>query len=102
MEGKHDIHVFLNVIDSKTHRFVEKEVFDKDIVIYLKDLSDILQVSKPTISRLKELGIITVYEEKPSIMIDGDKYKYDNRYGWLQCYNLNIIKERITSYILSK
>ncbi len=93
LTGKHKISIR---IDGET-------VTDKDIIIYAKDLIEILGITKPTFKRLNELGIILQYEfPVRNISIDGQAVKYKNRSGWLSYYNLNDIRMKLNTYIKNR
>lgn len=89
LSGKHDITICIG----------DKELKDKDITILAKDLLVILDVSKPTLVRLKNLGIIIRYDSRARIRIDEQNIEYKHKYGWLDYYDLNDIREKLNAYL---
>lgn len=76
---------------------------DKNIVVLAKDLIQILGISKPTLTRLEERGIIRHCEKKVAyVTIDGQDIEYKNKYQWMCYYDLDDIREKLNTYIKNR
>lgn len=79
-----------SVYSSETEKIAETE-FVKSI----GELSEILQVTRQTISVWIRKNIVKQYRLKPLLKINGTVYEYPKNYGWIGCYYIDDIKQRI-------
>lgn len=82
-----------NILKPAYERYLKEPAFvNADIVISLKEVGEILKISKGTLDNWKKRGIINAYETHIAVFIDGKAYPYKNRNTWFQYYDLEEIK----------